>query len=61
MKYEPDYTCEVCNTGMTKDSIRHTHTPRDNSRPLYFCSIGCYYQWAEGMGDYGAEEYQYEQ
>lgn len=56
MEQEPTYTCEVCNTPMVYTDIQHIQVPRDNTRPLYFCTAGCYYVWANGddihMDDY---------
>ncbi len=57
IKYEPDYECYTCGIGMDRKSIRHMHTPQDNSAPVYFCSIGCYYSWAEGADTHGESSY----
>ena len=56
---EPRYTCEVCNAPTVEPM--HTHIPMDNSAPMYFCSIGCYYIWAGETyySDYEDDEYQY--
>ena len=59
IKHEPEYTCEYCGTYIAKEDIRHTYTPRDNSRPAYFCSIGCYYGWSsEGETPYSDHNYE---
>lgn len=56
MEQEPTYTCEICDRAMVYSDIRHIQVPRDNTRPLYFCTVGCYYVWANGddihMDDY---------
>jgi hypothetical protein len=57
---EPEYTCEVCGTPMVQSTIRHTYTPQDNTAPAYFCSIGCYYTWAEGAHTEYHDEEQYD-
>lgn len=54
---EPPYECTVCNVPMLATDIRHIHTPQDNSAPQYFCSIGCYYIWAN---DQYEDEEQYD-
>lgn len=52
----PEYECDVCNTPMLKETIRHSTL--HNNRQYVFCSVGCYYTWAEGADDpYGDEEY----
>jgi hypothetical protein len=52
----PDYDCEVCNSPMTEATVKYRTFL--NNRQYVFCSIGCYYTWAEGADDpYGDEEY----
>lgn len=57
MEQEPTYTCEICNTPMVYTDIRHTYTPTDNSSPAYFCSIGCYYVWADSVPHADPDDY----
>lgn len=52
----PEYECDICNTPLLKEHIRHS-TIR-GSRQYIFCSIGCYYQWAEYP--YASEDVEYE-
>lgn len=58
IKEYPDYECDACSTPMTKDSIRHSTL--HHNRQYVFCSIGCYYTWAEGADDPYPEDRDYE-
>lgn len=51
----PDYECDVCNKPLLKEHIRHSTI--HGSRQFTFCSIGCYYEWAQGEEHPYPEDY----
>lgn len=48
---EIKYTCEVCGTPMVNADIKTEVIPHNNSSPMYFCTVGCYYLWADTLDE----------
>jgi hypothetical protein len=51
MNTEPLYQCEYCTVYMAPQDVQYT-VEHGNDSPKYFCSMGCYYDWANDIQEY---------
>ena len=53
MNTEPLYRCEYCTVYMVTEDVKYI-VEHGNLSPKHFCSMGCYYDWANDIQGYPA-------